>query len=97
MAEVLPIELLPDELLAADSDALETEDLVMSLETEDLVEVPEVLVDIPSLDLVIEELLSPDVLDIEPIPPLLEEPVVESLGVLILPLPSPKPKSSCPK
>ena len=53
-------------------------------ELEDLVAVDVLVVAPPLLALVIEELLVPVVLDMEPIPLLVLEPVVEILGLYVL-------------
>lgn len=74
--------------------AEDTDDLAaLDLDEVDLV-TEEDLVAAPLLDLVMEELLVPAVLDMEPIPLLVEEPVVLILGLYAL---SPPPKPMLPQ
>jgi len=105
--EALPTDDLTDDDLA-DDDLTEEEAGLFTEDIDDLVPLvrppmPEDLVDAdiedlvdptPLLDLFMEELLTPALLDAEPMPLLLAEPVVDSLGVYTLPLPGPKKSRS---
>ena len=88
---------LPDEDLTDDDSGLFTDDIddlelrVLLLKLDDLVVDAD---DEPLLNLVMEELLTPALLDAEPIPPLLPDPVVDRRGVYTLPLPGPKKSRS---
>ncbi len=94
---------LPDEDLTDDDSGLFTDDIddlelrVLLLKLDDLVvdaDDEPLLNPAPLLDLVMEELLTPALLDAEPIPPLLPDPVVDRRGVYTLPLPGPKKSRS---
>ena len=78
--ETLDLTVVPVEGVLATLVAEDAEDLAaLALEEEDLV--AEDLVVAPLLDLVIEALLVPAVLDIEPMPLLEVDPVVATLGL----------------
>ena len=59
----------------------EIEDLVPAAVPEDLVAVEDLVVAAPALDLVMEELLMPALLETEPMPLLVLDPVVATLGL----------------
>ena len=59
----------------------EIEDLVPAAVPEDLVAVADLVVAAPALDLVMEELLMPALLETEPMPLLVLDPVVATLGL----------------